>query len=320
MTKNCKLSIWLFIPAVVICFAIRFAQIYFGTDMSQGFLYDDINIFLDYGFYAMLIVVLGVAVGLSFFDRKRGGAMHTNPVSTIVDARAAVLGFALLFMGLGALYEAYADFRSVFSGALMVVNAVGGVFFVALAFGVLYTKEIKPLQGFLLAGGGVYGAVRVICTFVGYMAVASVPEYLINCLSIVGETVFFMLAAKLLSGNEEKYTRVAITAVGVTTSVMILSEALARIACDIFGGTVLASRITMSQYDAELVYQLAQGNNGYMMQYLPWVDVFAGISMVVFLFAFSMKAKQVSEEPAEIVDNIAPSEDEAVSEEPDKTE
>ncbi len=306
MTKNCKLSIWLFIPALVICFIFRFLQIYIGTDVSTGFLYDDINILLRYGYYIMLIVVFGAAVGLSFFDKKKEGSMYTNPISAMVDMRVVIPAFALLFMGLGALYEAYADFRSVFSGALVVVNAIGGVFLIALAFGLLYTKEIKPLQGFLMVGGAVYGAIRVICTFVGYMAVASIPEYLMNCLCIVGEAVFFMMLGRLLSGNEDKYTRIAITAVGVTTSVMLLSESLARIACDIFGGTVLASRITMSQYEAEIVYQLAGGNNAYMMQYLPWVDTIAGVVIAAFLFTLSAKAKPESAEPfVEAADDVS---------------
>ena len=320
MTKNSKLSVWLFIPALILCFVVRFLQIMFGTDLSTGFLYDGQNIFLYGGYYAMLVVVFAAAVGLSVFDRKKNGAMYTNPLSVMVDSRVVVLGFALLFMGLAALYEAYADYKSVYSTMLVVVSAVFGVFFIALAFGVLYTKEIKPLQGFLMAGGGVYGALRVIMVFTNYMVVASIPERLINCLIIVGEAIFFMQLATLLSGNEGKNTRLLVTATGITTSVMILSEAMARIAADIFGSAAHQSRITMDQYQAELIYQICQGRDAYVMQYVAWVDVLAAVVMMVFLFAFSAKAKPVeitettAEQPEAAQEEI-PSEDTEASDE-----
>ena len=76
----------------------------------------------------------------------------------------------------------------------------------------------------------------------------------------------------------------------------------------------------MDQYQAELIYQICQGRDAYVMQYVAWVDVLAAVVMMVFLFAFSAKAKPVeitettAEQPEAAQEEI-PSEDTEASDE-----
>lgn len=303
MTKNSKFSLLAIIPAFVLCYAVRLFQIAHGTDFSTGFLYDENGFFVNFAFNGLLILTLAAVIALCILDKKRNSAYFTNDVRvTMVDMRAVAVGFPLLVAGALTAYEGYLQMKALTpSGFLIFVDFFFGILMVAQGFVILYKKEITAALGFSLIIPAIYYTLRGICVFNDRMVVASVPEYLVECLTIIGMGVFFMLLAKLFSGNESKRTRIAVSAVGTTVSVMILSSAIATIAADFIYPYGVGERIVANANDAELYRQtfLSQtalmnvSDHGYHMAYASWVDVVMAVLIILTLAALYAKSECV---------------------------
>ncbi len=295
MKRNSKFSLWAAIPAFLLCFVARFLQIADGTDMNTGFLADDNNWFLNLGFYLSLVIVFAAVLALSLVDKKRSGAYFGNEISGFVDMKSVFLGFPLLVAGSLTMYEGYAQTKSIIpSGYLIFVDFVLGAAMAIVAFIILYKKEIKPLLGFCLILPAIYYTLRGIGFFLKHnMVVTTIPEYLIEGIGIIGAAVFFMQLAKLLTGNESKTTRPILASVGVTTAVMILSNAAAVIAADIADPNNVSVRIVNSSIAAELAEQQlrSSGKFGYHMAYVSWVDVMVAVTIILTLAALYIKNK-----------------------------
>ncbi len=301
MKRNSMFSLLAAIPAFLLCFAARFVQIAGGTDMNTGFLNKDNGIIINLGFYGSMVIVFVAVLALCLLDKKRSGAYHTNDISGFVDVKAVMLGFPMLVAGALALYEGYAQTKAVLpSGFLMFVDFVLGAAMVIIAFAVLYNKEFKPFLGFCMIFPAIYYTLRGIGMFLKRMAVTTIPEYLIEGLTIIGAAIFFMQLAKLLTGNETKTTRPLLSAVGITTSVTMLSNAVAVIVADIFDPYNVSVRIVSSAVEAEIAEQQkrASGYFGYHMAYVSWVDVLMAVCIILTLVALYRKNKPV-EIPAE---------------------
>lgn len=317
--KNSKLSLFAAIPAFVLCFIARFLQIAGGTDMRTGFLNNDNGIFINFAFYALVALCFIAIITLCALDRKRGGAYFSKPHSPLVDSGAVMLGFPLLVAGALAIYDGYLQLSAhTPSPVLMFVGFIFGALMAILAFVILYKKEIGAGLGFCMVLPAIYYAARGICVFIERMAVVTVPEYLIECLSIIGFGVYFMLLAKLLSGNESKRTRTALSTVGITTAVMTLSSAAATVAADIFDPYGVAERIVSNAVDAENASQalLSQGNLGYHMAYTSWADVLMAVGVILTLVALysAKKAEAVKAEEIDAVSEAAELSDEDTEE------
>lgn len=300
--KNSKLSLFAAIPAFVLCFIARFLQIAGGTDMRTGFLNNDNGIFINFVFYGLVAVCLIAIILLCVIDKKRGGAYFSKPYAPLVDSGAVVLGFPLLVAGALAVYDGYLQLSAhTPSPVIMFVGFIFGALMVILAFIILYKKEIGAGLGFCMVLPAIYYTARGICVFIERMAVVTVPEYLIDCLSIIGFGVYFMLLAKLLSGNEGKRTRTALSAVGITTAVMTLSSAFATIAADIFDPYGVSERIVSNAVDAENARQafLSQGKLGYHMAYTSWTDVLMAVGIILTLAALYTTKKAETEKEHE---------------------
>lgn len=310
MIKNSKFSLFAIIPAFLLGFLARFFQISGGTDFSTGFLYNENGFFLNFAFYGLLILTLGAVIGLCFLDKKRGSAYFKNDVSsTMVDMRAVAVGFPMLVAGVMAAYEGYLQMSALTPSAFLIfVDFFFGAAMAILGFVILYKKEITPAVGFSLVLPAVYYTLRGICVFIDRMVIASVPEYLIECLTIIGMGVFFMLLAKLMSGNESKRTRTAVSAVGATVSVMTLASAVATIAADLIYAHDIGTRIVANANEAELYKQtiisktalMNVSDRGYHMAYTSWVDVVFAVGIILVLVSMYTKAKPVQEEKNEL--------------------
>lgn len=305
MKKNSMLSLILAVPAFILCLAVRFLQLAGGTDMETGFLNNENGFLINFGFYGLLIITFGAAVALNILDKKKTGAFFENEISGFVDAKAVMLGFPLIIAGALAAYEGYMQMNTLTpSGFLIFVDLLFGVAILVQGFVILYKKEITPALGFSLVIPAIYYTLRGISIFLDRMVVASVPEYLIECLHIIGAAVFFMMLAKLLSGNEGKNTRLALCAVGITTSVMTLSSSIATILADIIDPYGVSERIVSTADEAERAAQAlySKNLNGYHMAYTPWVDVVIAACIILTLAALYIKNKPVAskeEAPAE---------------------
>ncbi len=298
MKKNSMFSLIAAIPAFVLCLVVRFLQIAGATDFRTGFHFDDCGFLLDYGYYGLLILVFIAVIALCIFDKKRGGTFFANDKNSITDWKAVFIGFPLLIAGALTIYEGFMQTRALSPSAfLMFVGFIFGALMVVQAFVILYKKEMKAGLGFSLVVPALYYTLRGIGVFLDYMVVASIPEYLIECLCIIGFAVFFMLLAKLLSGNEAKNTRISLAAVGVTTAVMALSNAIAIIMGDIISPNGISARIvtTVNEAEAAEQYAIASGKYGYFMSYMSWTDVVIAVMIVLALIALYKADKPVAE-------------------------
>lgn len=302
MRKNSRTALWVMAGGFLLALVVRVFQIVAWTDMTTGFLHYSNNFFEDYGFY--IIVVLSAAGALfgALTDGKRefGGLKSSD----IVDGRAAAIGFALLLTGLCAAFEGYTEISAISPSMFVVyIDFIFGAAMVVIAFATLYFKEFRPGLGFSYAAAALYFTLRGVNVFLERMVITTVPEYLIECLSVIGGGVFFMLLAKFLSGNEQKHTKAALCAWGVPTAVLTLSSSFATIISGFIAPADVAERITASRYTAELYYQVNGGKNAYMLTYTPWVNAAMGLFITVVLVVMFMKKREqvpVSEESADI--------------------
>lgn len=305
MKKNCMAAVWAGAAALVVCLAVRVYQIVGCTDMTSGFLYHDNGFFGSWGYYTALVLTAAALAVCAFLGEKRGKAAE---LSDVVDARAAVLGFAMLLTGVCAIYDGVTELSAFTpSKLIIVIDFALGAAISAAAFVTLYKKEFTPALGFSYCTGAVYFMLRGVTVFLERMAITTVPEYLLECLSDIMLSAVFMLAAKYLSGNEAKHTRSALFVWGGTTAVLTLSEGLGIIIAHLTAPAEVAARITMSRYAAEFFRQEAHGRDAYMLTYMPWVNIAAGLfaaALVVVLALKAPKAAQASELP--VVDEQFP--------------
>lgn len=311
MKKNTGLALWVMAGGTLLAVIMRIYQIVVCTDMNTGFLFHENNFFENYGFYIIAVLAAaGAAAGAVIDGRRELGGFS---VGGVVDGRAAVLGFAMLIMGLCAAYEGYTELSAISpSGFLIFVDFAFGAAMLVIAFVTLYKKEFSPGLGFSYCAAALYFTLRGVNVFLDRMVINTVPEYLIECLSVIGGAVFFMLFAKLMSGNEHKNTRTALCAWGVPTVVITLGSALATIISGFIAPAEVSERITSSRYAAEMYYQVNGGRNAYMMVYTPWVNVAMALFIAAALIMLFLRKKEEADAenaPAELSDENAPSEE-----------
>ena len=300
MRKNSRLSVWLMAGAFVLCLITRLFQIILGTDMTSGFLYHDNGFLLDWGYYGLIILTFALAIVFAVIDGKKGGFAST-PLSDISDGRAAVIGFGLLLTGMCAFYEGFAEKGALAPLKLLIyIDFIAGALMVLLAFMTLYKKEFTHALGFCYVLPGAYFMLRGVCVFMKRMVITAVPEYLIEALSVLVGSLFFMQLSKLLSGNEKKFTRITVCGYGVTAAVLTLSSALATITAGFAAPEEISSRITATAYNSELFFQASMGENAYFMTYTPWVNVAMGITAAAATIVLFMGEKpSKAESPVE---------------------
>lgn len=302
MKKNSMLSLIAAAPAFVLLTVARFVQIAGGTDMETGFLLKDNGFLINFSFYGLMLVTLITVTLLGILtDKKKNSSYYTNDISVMVDGRAVMLGFPLLLAGAMTVYEGYMQTQALTpSGFIVFIDFVFGAIMLILGFIVLYKKEISKLLAFSLVVPALYYTLRGIGVFLDRMAVASIPEYLIECFTIIGAAIFFMQLAKLLTGNETKHTRTLLCTVGLTTATATLANAVAVILADVIDPYSVSERIASTANAAEIAMQriLPTGKFGYHMAYTSWVDVIISVLMVLTLVAMFMRSKPAAEKNA----------------------
>lgn len=314
MKKNTKTALWVLAGGFLLALAVRIFQIIACTDMNTGFLYHDNNFFEDYGFYVIALLAAAGALFGAIVDSRR--SFGTVGAENITDGRAAAVGFAMLLTGMCAAYEGYTEMKALSPSKFIIfVDFAFGAAMVVVAFITLYQKEFKPALGFSYAAAALYFTLRGVTIFLERMVITTVPEYLIECLCVIGGGVFFMLLAKFLSGNGQKNTKKALCAWGVPVAVMSLASTFATIISGFIAPSETADRITASRYEAELYYQTHGGKDAYMLTYTPWVIAAMGVFIAVVLIVLFMEPK-----PAEEASSDEEPQDETASDIPEEAE
>ncbi len=300
--KNSKTTLIVTAIGTVLCTIARLYSIVACTDMNTGFYYYESELLCNIIYFGLIALTLVGALIATRFDKKN--AFGGLKASDITGGKAAVIGFGTLILALCAVYEGMGEAKQLTpSSMLMIVDYVFAGVFAVLAFVVLYKKEFKPGLGFCYSAGGAYFIMRGIYCFNNRMVIASVPEYLIEVLCLVGGAVSIMMIARFLSGNGEKFTKNALCGWGASTVALTLSSGLAAILADLFAPEEISSRITPSVYEAELYRQTHFGIDGYMMVYLPYVDIAMGLFVAAVMIVLFFAKPKNEPETAETAEN-----------------
>lgn len=294
MKKNGKITLFVLVAGFVLCLVERIYIISVCTDMLSGFLYHDSKLPCNIMYYGTLALTIAGAVIAAHFD-ERGGFGERTAVDLSGTRFAVTIGMGMLILALSLGYEGFIEIKA-FSPSkfLIVADFIFAVAFAVIAYVTLYKKEFTPGLGFSYSFGGVYYVTRGIYNFNNRMVIATVPEYLIEALSVVGAAAFFAMLAKLLSGNCEKLTKKALCGWGAGAAVSALSSSAATALSKLIAPNEVAHRITMSLYDAERYYQVNHGADAYMLVFTPVVDVVTGLFIAVTMFALLFGGKSAA--------------------------
>lgn len=286
--KKSKITLLVMAVGFVLCTAVRMYSIVACTDMTTGFYYHDNELLCNIVYFGLIaLTFIGTLIAVHFDKQNAFGDLRS---SDITGGKAVVIGFGTLILALCAVYDGMGETKQLTpSSMMMITDYAFTAVFAILAFIVLYKKEFKPAMGFFYSVGGMYFIMRGIYCFNNRMVMASVPEYLIEVLCIIGGAVSFMMIARFLSGNIEKLTKNALCGWCSTTAVLTLSNGLAVILADLVAPEEISNRITPSVYEAEMYRQTHFGIDGYMMVYMPYVFLAMGlfISAVMLVMFFT---------------------------------
>lgn len=259
------------------------------TDMKTGLLNHDSTLLCNLLYYGAILLTAVCAALVAGFGEN--GGLRKAKASDIVDGKAIAFGAGLLLIALCAAYEGISQFDQLGGNGsggglnpsvfLMIIDLAFALILGIIAFVTLYKKEFKPGLGFSYAFGGLYFVARGIYCFMNRMAIATFPEYLIEALSVVLGALFFVMAGKLLSGNEGRLTKNFFCGWGAAVSAMTLSSAIATGLAKLFFSEEISLRIVFSAAEAERNFQFLHGIDAYYLAFPPLVHIAVG----VFAFA-----------------------------------
>lgn len=288
MKKNGRITLAVLAAGVILSMMVRIYVIVAHTDMLTGFLYHGEELLCNGLYYGIVLAAMIAAVFTARADDKRCAAPRT--AGDINGARAAVLGFLTLLMGLFAAYEGIAEIRAITPTAFLIIS---DLFFSAvlmvIAFVTLYKKRFTPGLGYSYSLIGAYCVCRGIYCFMNRMVILTVPEYFIECLSLIGMSIFFVLLGRFLSGNETKLTRISLCFWGVGSASLVLSSAFGTLISSFAAPEEIRCRIVYSSYAAESFRQSSAGIDAYKMVIVPWTNVFMGLLIAASLVVMFMK-------------------------------
>lgn len=257
------------------------------TDMKTGLLYHDTALLCNILYYGIIVLTAAAAAVTSHFDEKRCSEGTNLKMSS---GAVIVIGFALLLAALCACYDGMLEAKAFTPTAFLIFAdfvSAGAMCIIALV--TLYMKEFKPGLGFAYIFAGVYYVCRGIYCFMSRMAIATVPEYLADCLTVICGGIFFVMFARVFSGNAVKRTMRAFYVWGTTTCVLSLSSFLGAAFSKLVLSSGISERIVFSANDAERYFQALRGVDAYQMAFpsLPnaALGLFAAVAMIAVSFS-----------------------------------
>lgn len=286
MKKNSKITLLVMALGVILSTAARVFVISAHTDMNTGFLYHGDELLCNLLYFGVIAIASAAAIFTAKIDEKNGAKDLT--AAAVPTVGAVVMGFLTIFAGGFAIYEGIAEIHAITPNRfLMLSDFIFGTVLLVIAFVTLVKQKFTPGLGYSYSLIGVYCICRGIYGFMNRMAIVTVPEYLIETLSIIGMSVFFVLLGRYVSGNESSKTRAALAFWGVASASLTLSNALGTMIAKIAASSEVKARIVTSTYIAESFKQAQKGVNAYAMVFTPWVELFLAAlaaAGVAFLF------------------------------------
>ena len=291
MKKNSKTTLAVLTAGVILSLAARIFIIVKHTDMKTGFLYHGDEIFCNALYFGVIAIAMIIAVFTAVADEKRTDIKRTP--ADITGGRAVVLGLLNIITGVFAVYEGAIEPKAVSpSGFLLLMDYIFGAFAVVMGIIMLIKRRVTAYLGFMYVIFSLFSVCRCLYNFTNRMVIITVPEYLIESLSMIVMAVFFALLAKYLAGFGSKSTKPALCFWGVGACALMLSSALGTIIASFAAPEEIRRRIVFSAYEAESFKQASAGVEYYMLTAAPWVEFFMGIVTLASLAVVFMKAKE----------------------------
>lgn len=260
------------------------------TDMTVGTLFHDTSLLCNILYYGIVVLAAVGAAISSHIDEKRGFCAADMKPSV---KGAIAIGFGLIVIAVCAGYDGMGEMNAFTpTGFLIAADFIFAAILCIIAFCVLYMKEFRPGLGFAFVLGGIYYVCRGIYCFMSRMVITTVPEYLADCLTTVCGAVFFVMLARLLSGNGGKMSIKAFFAWGTATCVISLSTLLGAAASKLFLPSEISERIVFSANDAENYFQALHGIDAYKMAFPPLPIIALGVFAAAAMLAVSFSEKQ----------------------------
>lgn len=289
MKKKGMITLAVMTAGTLLSLLVRIYVIVVHTDMATGFLYHGEELLCNILYYGIIIAASVGAVFTARLDERN--ALSGQTAADISGPKAVAIGFAAMLTGLFAAYEGIGEMRAISpTKFLIAADFIFAAILMVIAFVTLYKKEFKPGLGYSYSLIGAYCICRGMYCFMSRMAIVTVPEYLIECLSLIGMSVFFVTLGRFLSGNETKHTRKAVAFWGVSSVALTLSSAFGTLIASVAAPEAIRRRIVFSSYAAESFRQSSTGVDAYMLTITPWVNVFLGALIAVSLAAVFTKS------------------------------
>ncbi len=240
------------------------------------------NALFCYGLYFGIMILCAVLAAV-FGGKNDKSDAEKSPVS---GGGTIAMGFGMLLLAICAAQEGFAEMKSAVPlKFLTALDFVGAVLFGILAFATLSKKSVPAWLGFTYSFGGIYFMARGICCFVSRMAIVTFPEYLIECLGTVVCGLFFVFAAKVLTGNVGKFSRALFCFLGTAIAELTISSCLGTLAAKLFLSEEISGRIVATAGEAEAMFQELHGIDAYYMSLPSFVHTAAGIFAIICVAA-----------------------------------
>lgn len=271
-------------PIVIVLFAAAAtaARVYAvsRTDMKVGTLFHDTALICNLLYYGIIILAAAAGVITFYFDEKRGTVFGNKGTFAI--------GFGLLATALCCFYDGLVEKKSLTPSLFILIIDFGfAVIFAVIALVTLFKKEFSPGLGFAYVLGGGYYVCRGINCFMIRMAITTIPEYLIDCLTVICGAVFFVVFAKLSSNNGGKMTLKALVAWGSATFVTAVSSFLGAAASKLLLSPEISQRIVFTANEAQNYFQQHKGIDAYLMAFPPLPNIAVGLLAFISMMSIT---------------------------------
>lgn len=295
MKKNGRITLIVLAESIIASLVVRIYVIVAHTDMRTGFLYHGEDLLCNIAYYGIIAASAIVAAVTARTGRK--GSLDDFPPEEIGEVKAMIIGILTMGAGLCAAYEGIAEMHALTpTGFLIFADFLFAAVLVCISFLTIYKKKFTPLVGYSYSIIGVYCICRGMYCFMSRMAIVTVPEYLIECLSLIGMSVFFVLMGRFFSGNATRFTRKGMCFWGVGTASLVLSSGLGTLIASVAAPEEIRSRIVYSEAAAEQYRQASAGFDAYKMVVTPWINlVLGGLIVAAIIAAFAKPVKRSGE-------------------------
>lgn len=267
---------------------------------STGFLFHGDELLWNGLYYGIILLAAIAAIIAAAVDSK--GEAEELKGAGLGKGRVILIGLLMMTAAVCAAYDGRAE-MSAFSPTafLIIIDLAFAVIMAIIAFVTLSNKRFTPVIGYFYSLVGAFCIARGVYFFMSRMAIATVPEYVIQSLSLITMAVYFVLLARFLSGNSGKHTRKAMSFWGASAASLTFSSALGTIIARLTAPADIKSCIVFSENAAENYRQARAGAEAYTLVFTPPVELaLAVIVIVTLIIAFTKPtAIDVERQPGE---------------------